>query len=78
MNPLPSTSVPTDDGAARRLTPRRPALPASDPRLSPLLSDLEVRLRPVCGDMAPELFASLVHDMAAVKLRWEQAEREAS
>ena len=48
--------------------------PAVDPDSAALAADVEARLRPVCAGMAPELFAELVHNICAVKLRWAAAE----
>jgi hypothetical protein len=46
-----------------------------DPRILPLLDDLELRLRPVLGDMPTPAFNALVHDIAALKLRWADEHR---
>ena len=35
-----------------------------------LEQDITERLAPVCGDMAPESFRALVHDIALVKIKY--------
>ena len=44
-------------------------------RYAALRSDVQARLREVCGGMAPDAFAQLVDDVCAMKLRWAASER---
>jgi hypothetical protein len=51
------------------------ATAASTARAEELRSDIAARLRRVCSNLSDEQFAALVHEIADVKLRYEDRER---
>ena len=69
---------PGSDSAARgSVDDAGASLESDDPLYATVRADVEVRLRPVCAGMPPELFADLVHGICSRKVRWirEDAER---
>ena len=48
---------------------------ARDDRLDHIISELRLRIRPVCPDMPEALFFEMIERMAAIQLKYELREQ---
>lgn len=70
-----SNSQPARDRASRGGAFSRERWP-TDPRIARFADDLRERLRHVCGDWEEVEFEALVQQIARMKLRWADLDRE--